>query len=124
MNITLDTHTLLWYSTDYSKLSKTAENIIDNAETIFIPTIVLLELYYLLKKRKQVNKFKLILKTVTDDSSYTILALDLVTVLAVYNQKSTLEIHDAIIAASAKLLDVPLVTKDEAIRKVYQKTIW
>lgn len=59
-----------------------------------------------------------------NEGSYAILALDIITVLAVCKQKSILEMHDGIIVASAKLLKVPLVTKDETIRKVYLKTIW
>lgn len=124
MKILLDTHSLLWYLTDYSKLSKTAEEKIDQSTTIFIPIIVILELLYLLKKKGLSRKFEAILKQIAKVHRYTIVSLDMITVSYLYEEFSNLEMHDGIIAASAKSLNVPLITKDPLIQAAYNQTIW
>ncbi len=38
---------------------------------------------------------------------------------------STIELHDRLIAATAKALDVPLITKDEVLQRISQiQTLW
>lgn len=124
MTIVLDTHSLLWFLTDNSKLSKNAEQSIDDAARILIPTIVILELLYLLKKRGLIRKFNTVLQKITKDQRYQVLPLDITVVLCMNKEFYNLEMHDGIIAASAKLLDVPLVSKDEQIQHAYKNTIW
>ena len=52
------------------------------------------------------------------------LSLDLDTVHSYIDLEHDLEIHDRIIVSSAKLLDVPIITKDKSISKIYPKVIW
>lgn len=123
MNILLDTNALFWYLEDSPSLSKIAETIIDRASQLFIPTIVLLELLYLLKKTKRSSEFAMVLDKIVEKKC-KVLSLDLATAVTTYNLISDLEMHNAVIVATAKLLGLPIITRDKIIRKVYKNTIW
>lgn len=123
MNILLDTNALFWYLENSSSLSKRAEVCIDQANQVFIPTIVLLELIYLLKKKKRLKESALVFDKILQ-MKYKILSLDQVTVFVAYDLSSELEMHDNIIVSSAKLLNLSVVTRDRTIRKIYKETIW
>lgn len=124
MNIIIDTHALLWLLTNDTRLSNKGRTIARQASQIFIPTIVLLELLYLLQKQGIANEFIPILNTLKSDIKYTIVSLDVGVVEKVVDLSSKLEMHDCIIVATSQALDSPLVTKDRTIRKMYKETIW
>lgn len=124
MNILIDTHALHWYISDLHKLTKNVETILDNSEQIFIPTIVLLELLYLLEKQKQENRFSLVLNQIKKDKRFIIMAFDMAVLNIFIKIKDKFEMHDKIIVATAKMLNLPLITKDPEIQKVYKNTIW
>ena len=119
----MDTNALFWYLENSSTLSKQAEVSIDEATQVFIPTIVLLELIYLLKKKNRIGDFAVILERMIA-KQYKIMSLDLATVLNGYDIATKLEMHDCIIVSTAKILGLPIVTKDRNIQKVYKNTIW
>lgn len=58
------------------------------------------------------------------ESKYTIWPLDMGVVLQMYGIKDTLELHDRVIVATAKQLNIPRISKDREITKIYKKTIW
>ena len=124
MNIAIDTHALLWFLTNDSKLSLKATNSIKKSHTVFIPSIVLLELLYLLEKKGKKRLFTSILKAIRNDNHYVVIALDSAVVEEISKHKLPVEIHDRIITSTASLLRLPLVTRDKTIRQVYRKTIW
>lgn len=124
MNIVIDTHALFWYLGKDSRLSKVAQQYIIEAPNIFIPTIVLLELLYLLKKKKLNKEFPKILNTLKKQNRYIFPSLDLNLVEADLKIFRRLEIHDSVIVTTAKILELPLITKDETIQKIYKNTIW
>lgn len=124
MKIVIDTHVLFWYLIPQKKLKLEIIEILRNAEQIFVPTIVLLELFYTMKKLKIAGQFKKLLKTIKTSRQYTITTLDLVVVEEVAESGGLLEMHDNIILTTAKSLKLPLVTKDPEIQKVYKNTIW
>lgn len=124
MNIVLDTHALLWHITKDKHLSVTAKSLIRQSFRVIIPTIVLLELLYLLKKKGLEDNFLLILNKLKKNKKYSILSLDLIILEEVLKVSSGLEMHDRVIVASAELLKIPLITKDAIIRNLYQNTIW
>lgn len=128
MEITLDTHSLIWYldKTLSKKLSKKALNTIKKAEkagTIYIPAIVLVEILYLIEKGRINYNFDNLVNALEGNSSYRILPLDVSIVKELVVLKG-LETHDRIILASAKAVNVPLVSKDEVIRKNCESVIW
>ncbi len=124
MNIVVDTHTLFWYFRIHKKLSPEAKQFLLEADKIFIPTIVILELSYLMGKMKLKNEFLLILREIEINERYVITSLDIGIIKVVINLAGTLEIHDKIIVATSMLFNLPLVTKDPQIQKVYKNTIW
>lgn len=124
MNLVVDTHTLYWFLTADKRLSKKAKTAIEEATRIIIPTIVLLELLYLLQKKKQRDVFSLGYEKLKDDNKYIFASLDMAAVEEVIKVRSALEMHDSIIVATAKMLDASIVTKDRIIRKIYKKAIW
>ena len=124
MNIVIDTDALLWLLAKDKKLSSRAKIVARGATQIFIPTIVLLELLYLLNKKRLINDFSSILGTLKSDIKFTIVSLDIVIVEGVVDFSSKLEMHDSIVVATAQMLKLPIVTKDRTIRKTYKETIW
>lgn len=124
MKIVVDTHTLFWFLTADKRLSKRAQNAIEDADRIYIPTIVLLELLYLFQKKGRKENFSLAFNKLQEDSKYIFLSLDVALVEKVFKLSSKLEMHDNIIASTAQLLNAPIITKDRLIRKAYPETIW
>lgn len=124
MNLVIDTHALLWLLTNDKKLSNRAKTIVRKSTQIFIPTIVLLELLYLLDKKDLANTFSDVLKVIKSDAKYSIFSLDIVTVELIAKDSIKLEMHDRVIVATAQLLGVAIVTRDRGISQFYQEVIW
>lgn len=124
MNIVIDTHALFWYFSNDKRLSQKARHHIRRSLKVFIPTIVLLELFHLMNKRGLVNQFNTILGDLKSATNTTIVSLDLPIMEESFGFQPTLEIHDAVVVATARLLKAPLITKDETIQKIYQDIIW
>ena len=128
MEITLDTHSLLWYLDENlnNKLSKNAFNAIKKAEkqgTIYISVITLVEILYLIEKGRINYNFNFILDTLEESDIYCIIPLDICILQEIENLKG-LETHDRIILSTAKATNSTLISKDEIIRKNYQETLW
>lgn len=71
-----------------------------------------------------VNDFNGIFVKLKTDAKYAIISIDLAVLDASVALADRLEMHDASIAATAQILNLPIVTKDSQIKKVYKKTIW
>lgn len=124
MKIVIDTHSLFWYSIHDKRLSKKAKVTIRSASTIYVPTIALLELLYLMRKQKLDKQFPKLFDKLKVSKKYTIISLDTALVGTLVKYRFSLEIHDNIIVSTAKNLNLPLVTKDPQIKKIYKNTIW
>lgn len=124
MKIVVDTHTLFWYFYPSRNLSKKASSILLEANKIFIPTIVILELFYLLNKLKLDHKYPAIISKIESSNKYTVVSLDLRLVKTVTKLTNKLELHDRIIVATAKLLKLKLITKDPIIKENFEDVIW
>ena len=124
MNVVADTHALYWFLIGDKRLSKKAKNAIEEAARVVIPTIVLLEMLYLLQKKNQKDSFSLAFEKFKNDNKYAFVSLDIAAVGEVIKVSAKLEMHDSIIVATGKMLDAPIVTKDRTIRKMYKETIW
>jgi PIN domain nuclease of toxin-antitoxin system len=128
MEITLDTHSLLWYLDENlnNKLSEKAFNAIKKAEEhgiIYISIITLVEILYLIEKGRISYSFNFILKTLEESEIYCIIPLDINVLQEIENLKG-LETHDRIILSTAKATNSILISKDETIRNNYQETLW
>lgn len=121
--IIIDSHALFWFLSENPKLSKKAKNLIQQSSKIIIPSIVLMEILYLLEKSNLSFRFVELLSELKL-KKYLIYPLDLSIISQTLSVDSGLEMHDRIIVATAKIFDAFLVSKDAEIRDYYLKTVW
>lgn len=124
MKIVIDTHSLFWYLIHDKRLSERAKLTIRSASRIYVPTIALLELLYLMRKLKLDKQFPKLFDKLKVTKKYTIVSLDTELVESLAKFRFPLEIHDNIIVSTAKNLNLPLVTRDTQIKKIYKNIIW
>ena len=126
----IDTHALVWFLEQSPKLGKNAKNVfLDNDSILIIPTIVLAEIKFLFGKNRFSTSIEEVFTVIENDPRCIVQPMDLDVVSML---PTKLEIHDAIITATALLFkgnpyfeDVEIITKDEEILKSkLVKTIW
>ena len=128
MEITLDTHVLVWYMDAKlnNKLSLAALNAIKEAETegkIYLSVITLVEILYLIEKGRIKNDYDSIIKAIEQNDNHKIINLDINIIKEIESIKG-LEIDDRIITATAKVTKSKLVSKDQTITNNYSEVIW
>lgn len=128
MEVTLDTHAFIWYVDKglNNKLSQKALKAIQEAEdayTIYIPIIVLMEILYLAEKRRVNLPFHKLLFNLEESINYKIMPFD-TRLLKIAETIKGLEVHDRLILATALLTSSPLVTNDKEIHAKGNKVIW
>jgi predicted nucleic acid-binding protein len=93
--------------------------------TIFIPSMVFAEILYLSEKKRislTLNELFGYLEAQPDFIEYP---LDQNVIWAAQQITDIPELHDRLIAATAKLMDYPLITNDQAIQNsAFVSTIW
>lgn len=77
MNVVIDTHSLLWLITDNKKLSRSAKLAVRKASKVYIPTIVILELFYLMVKFQRKDYFPMLLEDIKRDTKHILVSLEL-----------------------------------------------
>lgn len=124
MKAVLDTHALFWYLTNDSNLSADAKLAIESYEIIILPTIVLLEAFEVCSKKNRLDLFNKLIKTLPTDT-LVVYPLDL-SIVKLYSKlpSGKIDMHDRAILATASTLDLPIITKDMELSKIYPKTIW
>ena len=116
-----DTHALIYYSTAQSQLSKRALAAFDAAaqsqSLIYIPAPALWEVSNLEKAGhvKLQQPFSVWLNDLLTQKGFDIVPLDAEIIAEARNYGFNHDIFDAAIVATAKLKDVPLITRDNAI---------
>jgi PIN domain nuclease of toxin-antitoxin system len=129
MNFVADTHALLWWFTDSPKISLKASDIFKKCEEgeniIFIPSIVIAEALSIFDKRRITFDFKNLFKKINDSENFVLIALDYPILETMVALKEIPELHDKIIASTAKYLKVPIITKDKVLQNLPKiETIW
>lgn len=124
-----DTHSLIWFLSEDNKLSIKAKEIFEMSEigehTIVIPTIVLAEILYICEGKNRQKEFFETVEKIVRGINYMTYDLDLNVILECKNLSKIPDMHDRIIASTAKLLNAIIITKDkEIIDSNYVKTIW
>lgn len=129
MNFVADTHALLWYFINSPKLSSKASEIFESCERseciIFIPSIVIAEALSIFDKKKISFDFKKLLKKLHESENFVIIPLDYSILHKMGDLKDISELHDKIVVSTAKYLNLPVITKDKALRNIQHiKVIW
>ncbi|MGH9899401.1 MAG: type II toxin-antitoxin system VapC family toxin [Pyrinomonadaceae bacterium] len=130
--VVVDTHALLWYLNSLPDLSPIALQTLERAEklgaAIFIPSIVLIELRYLVEKGRDITESNfqtVITELKSPASALTLAPLDqlIAETLAQIPRAVVPDMPDRIIAATALSLGLPLVTRDTEISKLTNVTL-
>jgi PIN domain nuclease of toxin-antitoxin system len=119
-----DTHALYWHVARSNRLSVTAREVMRGADRgelrIFVPGIVLVEMIYLVE-RGRVDRITVdrIFRLLESGGNYIVASLDAETAraLAEVPRSAVPDMPDRIIAATARQLDLPLITQDAAIHR-------
>jgi len=127
-----DTHAVIWYLYDDSRLSEKAKSFIeetkDQGNQIGISTITMVEIVYLIEKgRINTEAFALLSSELKDNQSVLQeipLTNEIVIDLSTIDRTSIPDMPDRIIAATALHLNIPLLSRDEKIRTSRVETIW
>ena len=122
-----DTHALVWHLAHDDRLGVNARKVFDDADKggteIVVPTIVLAEVLYI--SRKGNVPFNSLMDSFQNARNYSIYPLGLNVISAMRKLAPEYSIHDSAIVATAKVLDAPLITRDEVIRRLGDvKVIW
>lgn len=115
----IDTHALVWFLEGNRRLSLAAKNALSEADVyIVVPTLVLAEVTFLYAKQRITLDVPRVLSYIASTPNCTIYPLD---EEVVSHLPTTLDIHDAIIVATAIVYrdvlgeDVAVITKDSEI---------
>ncbi|MDQ2996510.1 MAG: type II toxin-antitoxin system VapC family toxin [Chloroflexota bacterium] len=127
-----DTHTLIWYIFDDPRLASTArlemDTAVANGEQIAVSSISLLEMVYLVDKRRIAAKVFDGVFEVLDDPNPLFLEIfcdrSIAQTMRRVDRAQVPDLPDRIIAATAVHLDVPLISRDSKIRSSSVPTIW
>ncbi|MEW6288157.1 MAG: type II toxin-antitoxin system VapC family toxin [Chloroflexota bacterium] len=127
-----DTHALIWYLENDPRLGPNARIAFDSCDqgeaVIYIPTICLVEIVYLMEKgripSKMVTLLEEELRAGTTGFMLADLTLDVAKAVGAVIRGDIPDLPDRIIAATALSLKVPLITRDKKIRLSGLKTIW
>lgn len=115
----LDTHILIWYLTGSKRLSDEQRGTIDYARLqggrLLIPTIVLAEALNLAAKNRIEFDFAQLYQLVQTEPEFEIVDFGIGVFREVLRIKRISEIHDRIIAATARYYSAYLLTKDGVI---------
>ena len=130
--VVADTHAAVWYLTNSPKLSAKAADAFDAAtasgDPIFIPSISLVELTYLVEKGRLPSeaRTRLVDALAVQNSAFELASLDKQVAAAVelIDRNSVPDLPDRVIAATAVARRVALVSRDSKIRTSQVPTIW
>ncbi|MCD4654407.1 PIN domain-containing protein [bacterium] len=118
MDYLADTVAVIRHFSKTGRMGKNARSIFEKTDnglnTIWISAISIAEIMYLSEKNRinlNLNQFR---STVEDLDNYKILNLSMEIVL-IASEIPSLELHDRLIVASAKYLNIPIITCDAKI---------
>jgi len=120
-----DTHSITWHLAEDRHLSRRARKIFESADEgyvqVLVPSIVLVEAIFLMQ-RQRISKSQVsqLFELSEDaDANFYVVPLDMVVAQAVsdFGPAAIPDMPDRIIAATARALDVPLITVDPIIAK-------
>ncbi|MEO1096043.1 MAG: type II toxin-antitoxin system VapC family toxin [Cyanobacteria bacterium J06638_28] len=132
-SVVVDTHAIVWYITKPDRLSVSAstalEQVTQAGEFVYLSTISLIEIAFLIDKgRLTETVWERLLKALDDtETGVVVMPVDrcIANVLRQIDRTVVPEMPDRIIAATAQMLELPLITRDRYIQNLSSiKTIW
>jgi PIN domain nuclease of toxin-antitoxin system len=116
----VDTHALAWFLAEDSRLSPLAQRTLSAGEVgeaqVLISTLVLAELTYIAQRQRVPVAMEEALVRIEAGDGFVIVPFDLPTFRILLELPSHWDIHDRIIAATAKLYEAKLITRDTMLR--------
>lgn len=126
--VVADTHAVLWYVFEDPRLSPTALAAMTCGEPILVPSISLVEIIYLIEKRRIPEEAFARLRAELADpaAALTLVPLDLAVAEAVVHvpRAAVPDLPDRLIAATALAYERPLVSRDSKIQAIDLEVIW
>jgi predicted nucleic acid-binding protein len=114
-----DTHTLFWYFTASPSLGSKAHSAFDEAKggqaLIYVPAIVLAELYFLNEKKDRPIDYAATFALLVRSAQFVLLPFEPIDTLDFDRDKAVVDIHDRMIVGVARRLGATLLTRDEQI---------
>lgn len=125
----VDTHSLIWFIAEDSRLSKKSNEILEKAEKgevdVLVPTLVLAEIAYIASRKRVRVTLNKILECIQKGDGFVIVPFDFQVFQISLDMPERWEIHDKIIAATARYYNAELITRDTALQKSNEiKTVW
>lgn len=115
----LDTHVLIWYFVGSARLDKKLKEKIDTARKrgrrLLVPTIVLAEALDIAEKGRVEFDFDRMYRFIVEEPEFEIVGFGFEILEEAMKIRGVKEIHDRIIAATAKFYRVGILTKDRII---------
>ncbi len=124
--ILLDTHVAVWIAAgEIARLSDPALSAIDEAASVSLSPITLLEVAYLVEAEKLSAEAAFVVNALTTGAGFRVDDQPLAgVVLHALGATWTRDPFDRLLVGHASLAGVGLVTKDRAIRDHYPAAIW
>lgn len=124
----LDTVTLVRHFSDQGNIGQAATQILDTVEeqdTLLLVSIIsLMEIMYLAEKNRITINLTDTLKRINSNLKYSIVDLNSA-ILTVAETVEFAELHDRLILATAKWLEIPIISSDSAFEDVPEiDVIW
>lgn len=131
-NAVTNTHALIWYLEGDARLGPDANQIYDECDRgraiVYVPTMCLVEIVFLQEKGRIPSHlraaFESKLKSGTSGLVIADMTMGVVDTLATIPRIEVPEMPDRIIAATARHLGLPLMSRDHEIRSSSITTIW
>ncbi len=129
MEFLADTVAIIRHLRQHPALGRQATRILNKADAgqhhIYLSAISLMEVLYLSKAKKITLPLNELINYVQNSTNYTIVPMDTDIVQAALDIDDVPEIHDRIIVATAKHLDVPVLSSDSVMMaSAHVDTIW
>lgn len=124
-----DTHALFWYLINSAELGPNARLAFDEADVgralIYVPTIVIAELYYLNEKKGKPLDFAAKYARLAQSKQFVLLRFYPSHVLDFDACSAVTEMHDRIIVGTARRMNAKLLSRDSQITtSAIVTTVW
>lgn len=114
-----DTHALFWYLTGSPRMGHRAKQAFDEAARgeaqIYVPFIVLAELYFLNQKARRIERFTEMFEVFRAGEQFVLISSHPEEVLDFGMDSAVQEMHDRMVVGSARRMGVSCLTRDPAI---------